>query len=107
MRRRSEDAPWYRQMLADRAARLLLHVAAMRRESPYAPAPGCEHRRTVERTCNRNPDSYDGPVVVRLRLFECLDCGVGVWPEHDGDRENAPRIPRCTFPACDCFAEVA
>jgi hypothetical protein len=83
----------------------------MKCESPYAAAPNCDHRVVVERTC----DFQQGPAfddmgrtvlaafVVRMRIFECLSCGVGLWPIETARRDAAAKVPRCTYPTCDCF----
>lgn len=78
--------------------------------SPYRAAPGCRHAVVVETTCNYQPPNWfdeAGRVhcgfAVRLRVFECADCGASVPnPLRALARAEVPRRPRCVAPFCDC-----
>lgn len=76
-------------------------------ESPYRAAPGCAHSRAVETTCDYQPETDYSKLdfVIRLRTFECADCGVGVWPANEA-RAAIPRAARCTRPACECLGDA-
>ena len=105
--RRSEQSPWYQQMLLDRERQYRRDDERMRRKTPYRATAGCDHERLVETTCDvqRPLIQDDGTVArfaIRARVFECADCSVGMWPRR---HEGIPRRPVCTAPLCDCFSD--